>query len=685
MTRSGFYRIALSVAWFVVALVVPRGVSAQIDTLRRDTTRIVAPVVVDTPPVMDSLTRDSLRADSVRAEAIRKRVARLADTIKTALVSYPIAPKTEVLRERRWTRDQMMATGAMNLADLLDDVPGITSFRTSWFPGVYAAAFQGDFRRLRVFMDGIELDSPDPRNNSVLDLVEISLASLDEVVVERSAGEVRVWLRTWTVTSVTPYTRTDVFTGDLNTNGFRGLFGRRFMNGALFQLTVQQGETARQRGNVGFGGTRGESGDGDLRQITTRLGWARGNVSVDGYLASTSRTRDITAAESLSYAIPQYDGSRRDAYVRVGYGSPARGWSAQGLLGTLSTGPTVPEDAGNAGGIPGENEGSTVVVPDSSVTVNQRLLNIGYSWERTRLEVFTRWRSRARSAALPPECSSLPSFNPFPTQPSRCVDDNPLAEVAPGFRVSTDRGWLAGSVYGERLALDSSSRVDANLRLNLRSWFDVSLAHSALAPDGSTGRLGEQTSRIEGALRQGRSAVSAGFIRLAFDPGVRGLVIPRLLTPYDTALTPSLPAFASSGLTFAVETPLYKDIRLELDGVRWNEGREFRPQTQLRASFILQSEWRNRFPKGHFSINARLIHEYRSGVAFLDPDLQGTVNAFRQTLPYNFGIAMLEIRILDATLFFQFRNAYGSAYTQVPGVPMPPPFQIYGVRWNWFN
>lgn len=685
MTRAGWCRIALGLAWCIVALGAPRTLFAQVDTLRRDTARVVQPVVVDTPPVVDSMLRDSLRADSLRAEAIRRRAARLADTIKTALVAYPTAPSTEVLRERRWTRDEMMATGAMNLADLLDDVPGITTFRTSWFPGINAAAFQGDFRRLRVFMDGIELDSPDPRNNSVLDLVEISLASLDEVVVERSAGEVRVWLRTWTVTSVTPYTRTDVFTGDLNTNGFRGLFGRRFMNGALFQLTMQQGETARQRGNVGFGGVRGETGDGDLRQITARLGWARGKLSVDGYIATTSRTRDITAAESLAYIVPQYDGSRRDAYVRVGYGSPIRGWSAQALLGTLRTGPKEPETEGDVGGIPGQDEDPEVIVPDSSVSVNQRVLNVGYGWERTRVEAFTRWRTRARALDRPPECSSLQPFNPFPTQLVRCVNDNALAEVAPGFRVSTDRGWLAGSVYGERLALDSSNRIDANLRLTLRNWFSVSLAHSALLPDDTTGRLGEQTLRIEGALRRGRGAVSGGFIRLAFDDGARGLVIPRLLTPYDTSQTPSLPSFTGSGLTFGAETPLYKDIRLQLHGVRWNGGREYRPQTQLRASFILQSEWRNRFPQGHFSINAQLIHEYRSGVAFLDPDRQGTANAFRQTAPYNFGIAMLEIRILRATMFYQFRNVYGTAYAQVAGVQMPPPFQIYGVRWEWFN
>jgi hypothetical protein len=48
-------------------------------------------------------------------------------------------------------------------------------------------------------------------------------------------------------------------------------------------------------------------------------------------------------------------------------------------------------------------------------------------------------------------------------------------------------------------------------------------------------------------------------------------------------------------------------------------------------------------------------------------------------------MALLEIRIQRATLFYQFRNVYGGQYAQIPGVPMPPPFQTYGVRWEWFN
>ena len=521
------------------------------DTVRTDTLRtdsLTAP--------LDSAARDSLRADSLRAEAIRRRAERAADTIKAPLVRYPVPPGTEALRERRWTRDELLATGAINVAELLDDVPGVTTFRTSWFPGVHAAAFQGDFRRLRVFLDGLELDAPDPRNDGVLDLVEIPLTSLDEVVVERSAGEVRVWLRTWTVTSVTPYSRTDVFTGDLNTNGFRGLFGRRFMNGALFQLTMQQGETSQQRGNVGFGGAaaRGETGDGDLRQITARLGWARGLVSVDGYLSSSSRSRDITAAEDAAFAIPIYDGSRRDAYLRLGYGDPSRGLQAQLMLGHLRTGLDEPDDATTG------TTDSLAAVSDSARSIAQRLVQVGYGFERSRVELFTRWRGISRDCRTETARSlARASLALVP-----CDAGDPANDVSPGARLTHDRGWLRGSVYAERVGLDSSRRVDGNLRLQLRSWFATSLALSSLDPDAETGRSSERTARAEGALALGARRVSGGVIRQSVTSGTRTVVIPRLITPYESREATELAGFTSNAFTVGVASPLYKDLRLEL-------------------------------------------------------------------------------------------------------------------------
>lgn len=640
--------------------------SVQVDSLARAATRDDSLRAV--------VLADSLRADSLRAVAIRRRAERLADTIKAPLVTFVAPPGLDAFDRLRFTRDSMFSSGAFNLADLLDQVPGVTTFRSSWFPGVHAAAFQGDFRRLRVFLDGVELDAPDPRNNGVLDLTEISLSALDEVVVERAAGEVRVWLRSWTVRDVTPYTRTDIYTGDLNTNGFRGLFGRRFMNGALVQLTLQQGESTRQRGIGGPGGTfaptGGIAGDGDVQQVTARVGWARGLVSVDGYLLNTRRTRDSTGADPATFALPAYAGSRRDAYLRAGYGDPARGLQVQGLLANLRTGRNIDDD------VVVDTTAGAPPVDDSTRSRNQRLLQVAYGWERERASAFARWRT---------------------------VDGR--SEFAPGVQLSATRGWASGALHGERMGLDSSVRMDASVRLAPFSWLVATLANSELRPDAETARPSERALRAEGALRLGRRWITGGVIRQSFgtlagvDTTIAGadtsltpvqraqrqIIVPRLLTPYRRDSAIFFPTSASTGITFGGLMPLYKDVRLELRGTRWDGAREYRPQTQVRAALILQSEWRSRFPRGDFGINARLIHEYRSGLSFVDADRISTPTPFRESEPYNMGMAVLEIRIQRATLFYHFRNVYGGQYAQIPGVPMPPPFQTYGVRWEWFN
>lgn len=652
LRRCSWLGAACLGALLTAVLGAPSTLHAQVDTLQRDTTRLDPAAIA-----RDSLRADSLRADSILFETTRRAALRAADTIKAPLARYVPPPTAETFGKRRWSRDEIMQTGAMNLADLLDAVPGITTFRTAWFPGVHVAAFQGDFRRVRVFLDGLEVDAPEIMNNGVLDLTEVSLAALDEVVVERSAGEVRVWLTSWTVTSVTPYSRTDVFTGDLNTNGFRGLFGRRFMNGALFQLTLSQGETARRSGGGGGGfgrpTERGETGDGNVRQITARTGWARGLLSLDAHLITTSRSRDPSAGTEPGYLVPGYEGARTEAYLRAGYGDPNRGFSAQVLLNRLTAGPR--DTSSNTSGQPVDT--AVPPRPDSARSISQRFAYAGYARDDIRVGAFARWRE----------------FQ------GRTI-------IASGMRASIDRGWLAATVQGEGIGPDSSRRIDANVRADLRPWLVVSAAHSDLTPLEETGRLPEQTSRAGAAIGWNGRWLSGEFIRQQSDVGARGVIVPRMLTPFaDSLPTPTLAGFSGTGIAVGADMPLYKDLRLELHGTRWNSPREYQPQTHVRASFILESDWLSRFPKGHFSINARLINEYRSGVSFIEPSLDTTAVRFRTSDAYNLGIALLEIRILRATIFYQFRNVYGGDYAQVPGIPMPPPFQMYGVRWEWFN
>ena len=87
------------------------------------------------------------------------------------------------------------------------------------------------------------------------------------------------------------------------------------------------------------------------------------------------------------------------------------------------------------------------------------------------------------------------------------------------------------------------------------------------------------------------------------------------------------------------------------------------------------------FPKssGNFGLLASVYHEYRSTATF--PIGSDTVS-----IPgYRTLNGRLEIRILSATISWQFRNLLGERYAQVPFFIMPRQTNFYGVRWEFFN
>jgi hypothetical protein len=47
--------------------------------------------------------------------------------------------------------------------------------------------------------------------------------------------------------------------------------------------------------------------------------------------------------------------------------------------------------------------------------------------------------------------------------------------------------------------------------------------------------------------------------------------------------------------------------------------------------------------------------------------------------------ALLELRLQQGTLFYQYRNLTGGDYEQIPGITMPPAVQVYGIRWEFWN
>jgi len=181
--------------------------------------------------VLDSLGLDSLSQDTGLVDTARRRVPR-ADSILLSYHPDTTKVRTPLLKADQprlltvgpayhWNRDELFASGALTLADLLDRIPGFAAFSAGWISTPMMGSYLGDPARVRIFYDGVELDPLDPGMRGLQDFASIDLWTLEEVSVERGASELRVYLRSWTVDHTTPYTRADVLTGNNETNLYR--------------------------------------------------------------------------------------------------------------------------------------------------------------------------------------------------------------------------------------------------------------------------------------------------------------------------------------------------------------------------------------------------------------------------------------------------------------------------------
>jgi len=641
--------VRLLVVSLLTAIAVPALTSAQIrpDSVRKDTIRVSVPVPppssVDTLPKRTSASDSAVFAREVaRTDSIRRAIA--ADTLKDPLARFERPFDFETSPRLRFSREEILSSGAVNLADLLDRIPGVTTYRSGWIAGVHAASFAGDTRRIRLFVDGVEMDAIEPRNGGALDLTDVQLWTLEELVLERAAGEVRVWMRTWTVERTTPYTRVDIFTGDLNTNAFRGLFARRWRNGVLLQLGGQQVATQSGRVNA-FTGAEASAGrgDGTVQGFMARIGWSRRRVSVDVFANATGRERDPhTAREGFTDLLP-FKGARRDAYLRLGYGDTLRGFWSQAIVGVVRT---RLEGIGEAVAA----TDSTAAIPTDTIRGRtQQLLAAGYRTSQWSVSVTDRVR--------------------------------PINGAV--FHAPAVRGRLGGSrfaigAFAEENGADSTRRVDLSARAQPFSWLMLTGAQSTRTPDSATGRVKGNTVRAEAALKVGRLWLGGGVIR----DNANRFESPTILgTP--VALLSSTDA---QGVLMSAAGRLFKDVRLDVQAIRWDGSQYNRPQLQVRTEIALISDWRQKFPRGEFSINARVWHELRDGVPFFyGTAAGGSTPDVRITERANVVTGLLELRIQRATLFYQYRNLTGGAYEQIRGITMPPAVQLYGVRWEFWN
>lgn len=576
-------------------------------------------VPIPVKPKTDSLP-DSLK---VKRDSIKAPIGRFADP-----ATYEIGPQYE------WNREQLFATGMLTLADLLDRIPGVTAFRSGWLATPQTATYNSDFRRVRVFYDGIEIDALDNTTGGLLDLSTVQLWTLEHLSIERSASELRLYLRSWRVDNTDPYTRVDIATGNEDTNLYRGFYGKRFDNGGVLQLAGQQ---------YGVTSTR-FAGAGNGLSLLGRVGIARKAWSFDGFFSRTHNTRDIQRpiAGSGRPPILSLDGTYTDAYLRAAVGHVGGGPWAQATVASLGfRGTTGPDRTVGATSQPDTLPRKT--------TETQYNVSAGYTLGAARVEVQDRLRALEGT-----------SYN----------------SASARFDLVTSFAVLSG--FAEHDGFNQTTKVDAGIRLQPLPFIAVagSIAHSAAGsysnPNSGSGSLPKGTSAHgEVALRIFRPWVSAGIISIDKTQGLAPVV-------YDTLFLPTTAGRRNAG-TASIRGPLGRGFGIDAWIVRWDSTWQYQPQYQSRSEINFANNFRNRFPRGDFEVRAAVVYEYRGHNIF--PLATGDIrNGAAKTLS-----GQLELRILRAVVSYQQRNILAYQYQVIPGFEMPRVLAIYGVRWEFWN
>lgn len=603
-----------------------------VSALAQDTTRVVR----DSAFVRDSLAADSLRrVAAARADSIR--AARAADSIKAPIAPFAAPPLADIGTTYRWDRDQLFASGALTLNDLLDRIPGVTAFQSGWLASPQVAAYGGEFGTIRVFVDGFEMDEVNPRAGGVRDFSKVPLWTVEEVRIERSAREIRVHLRTLSVRSTTASTRVDIATGDYQTNTYRGYYGKRFTRGASLQLGAYQYATQDR-----------ELGDADHLALFARTGWAKGKLSVVGtyYSLGLDRSEQLRrAATPPRPNLARQDARYTQAHVRVAYGDP----SQDGFWGQLGAGSFAFDltrgDSVVVTQMPGGTVLDTAIVKRDTLRVRPQFLG-ALGWGAGPLRVSA--TSRAHKVG------------------------NTLYATG-SLRAAVEYERLVASVHAEQRMLDSSLTADVTVRV-------MPLPFLALA--GTVGLSSATSSADHPTTTAARGELGVRLGRVWFAGGAIFRDTAELRAPvvYDTAFQPAA-AGRLTGTFATVRGKFFGDLGVDLLGVRWDTQGFYRPRYQSRSQLYLDTQWLSSVKSGNLNIFTALTHEYRDGVFF---PMKAPAQPLRSSVYRTVGF-LLEVRILRAVLSYQFRNVVGLPYEQVPGFQMPRQTNLYGVRWEFVN
>lgn len=650
--------------------VFPAAGAAQVTP--RDTVRPRPPVVTAPIPVHPDTAAARDTAHAAGDTAVKTPPP---DTIKVPLAHAESPALPEVAGGYHWDRDALFASGALSLMELLERIPGATGFTTSWMTSPQTVAYVGDPKRIRVFMDGLEIDALNPLEGGVLDLGQVPIWTLEDLRVERGAGELRVHLRTWRYDRTTPNTRVDIYTGDENTNLYRGFFGRRYTHGEALQLAFQQYSTSQPRT-----GYSGQTSGGRALTLFSRVGWARGGWSADALILRDNHTRNGELSYVLrqpNYArllgapivdsVPELRATRTDAYVRGAYGDPDNGVWLQAMAATMGF---------SAASFPvtlGGKRPPGVVTDPTFARGTRRILP----------EFQTPGRNVSRAQYL--VAGGLTKWGTRLSATSRVRTFNGHTAISPVVRAEASLfDYVSASARGERDGITRITTAEVGARVAPLRFIELAAVAERRQAPRVDGVKGSATSaRAEGALHIGRVAIIGGVIHRDSTT----MTVPYVY--YESLLQgPATPVARALGGFGGIRGKMYKDVGVDVMATRWSSEAIMRPIAEVRGEVFVRTDWLSRFPRGQFSLNATGIYEYRSATQFRtdgSPQQSTSGAAVTQAAGWSIASTLLEVRIKSAFVSWQYRNIVGRTRALVPGYLMPRQTNIYGVRWDFFN
>ena len=233
--RARLTGVALALLFLGGGIALPTPATSQV---RPDSTRALPDSLVILLPE-DSLALLEAQADSINPE----------DTLPAVQIPELVEPIPAGWYSSvwKWDREEILASKAITLVELLEEVPGVVPLRGGDY-GTPAGVslFGGGGGRTKVFKDGIELL---PVEGSVVDLNRVGLGGLRSIRVVRSAGgELQIHLETILAEGGQPYSLIEAGTGDLGSNVFRGTFSHPRALGGAITLAMERVDTRGPRG-----------------------------------------------------------------------------------------------------------------------------------------------------------------------------------------------------------------------------------------------------------------------------------------------------------------------------------------------------------------------------------------------------------------------------------------------------